>query len=178
MNLRWNPSYRRFEVEFHNLWEEQPLVKAAGFKTDGPPTWLWWSAKSAPLTELREGKPPQLTINPDAKVEYIALKALEDKQAELKKIAQKNAKELKKKLQHDKQDKLKPGEYFDEGVGFICLKVDTSRPLAVAQKYIPPPPPDEKCIICGEGVYPYEYATVIACLWCQKIVLDNDGEVC
>lgn len=176
MNLKWNSELRRFEIEFHSLWEEQPLAKAAGFKTDGAPTWVWWSQKSEPLTKLREGKPPLLTINPDAKAEYLALKEREEKQAELKKQAKKNAKELKKKLEHDQQDKARPGEYLDEALGFICLTID-AKPLE-RQAYVPPPPPKERCIICGDPVYFYEYETVLACFWCQQIVLDFTDDVC
>lgn len=178
MNLRWNPDLRRFEAEFHNFREEQPLVKAAGFKTDGAPQWVWWSAKSEPLTKLKENKPAILTINADARVEYAALKVIEDRNAATKAQFAEHKKALKKKLKLDKQDAAQPDEYFDEEIQVTCSRVEP-KPPAITRPFTPPPPPEITCFICAAPVYFYEYeGTRASCMWCQKEVLDNAGEVC
>jgi hypothetical protein len=179
MNLRWNPNLRRFEVEFHNFTEEQPLVKAAGFKTDGAPEWVWYSYKSEALTKLRENRPSILNINQDARTEYAALKVVEDLNAATKAQFAEHKKALKKKLKEDKQDAARPGEFMDEELGFICLKVEP-KPFKRLSEYIPPPPPETTCFICSTPVYSYEYGETQnpSCLWCRKIVLDNTEEVC
>jgi hypothetical protein len=178
LNLKWNPDFRRFEVEFHNFADEQPRVKEAGFKCDGPPSWVWWSIKSEPLTKLRENRPAVLNINADARVEYTRLKEVEDRNAATKAALKEHQKELKKKLKLDKQIAAKPGEYFDKEVGFVCLKVEPKP--SKATKFVSPPPPETRCFICGVPVYSYEYGEgqTPCCLWDQKTVLDNATEVC
>jgi hypothetical protein len=179
LNLNWNPDQHRFEVQFQDFASEQPRVKKAGFKTDGPPSWVWYSLKAEPLTKLRADRPATLTISAEARTEYTRLKEMEDRNAATKALLAKHAKELKKKLKGDKQDAMKPDEYFDEGLQCICLKVEP-KPYHSNNPFIPPPPPETTCFICGSPVYYYEYgeAQKPACLYCQKEVLDNVSEVC
>lgn len=181
MNLRWNAQERRFEAEFHDFAVEQPLVKSVGFKTDGPPAWVWYSTKSEPLTKLRENKPAVLTITPEARAEYTRLYEQELKHAEMRAKLKAAAKELKKKLKGEKQDALKPEEYFDEEVGFVCMKVAfKAMPAAHTLENINRNLTSEKCIICNTSLYAYEFPPEgpKVCLWDQKIVLDNATEVC
>ena len=178
MNLRWNTELRRFEAEFHNFASEQPMVKAVGFKTDGPPEWAWYTTKALVLAKLKGT--PGLTISPDAKVEFNRLLPMEERNEALKTEAKKAKKELQKTLKNTAQDKLSPTEYLDAITGIVCLKVEP--------KAMPVPSTLEKiidlkntpCIICKTPVYSYEYAEggPVVCLWCQKIVLDKPGEVC
>lgn len=179
MNLNWNTTLRRFEVQFHDFNDEQPRVKAAGFKTDGPPAWAWYSFKSEPLTKLRENRPATLTISPEARVEYTRLKEVEDRNAATKALLAEHKKALKKKLKTDKQDAMKPDEYFDEVLQAVCLKVPP-KDTCTEKPFVRPTPPETTCFICGEPVYWYEFAEgqKPACLYCQKIVLDNATEVC
>lgn len=177
MNLIWNPNYRRFEVQFHDFASEQPLVKAAGFKTDGPPAWVWYAFKSEPLTKLRENRPATLTIEQDARTEYAALKVVEDRNAATKAELAAHKKELKKKLKEDKQDAMRPDEYLDP-LGFVCLKV-APKLFVSTHQFIRPTPPNITCFICESPVYSYEYGEGQhpSCLWCQKEVLDNAEEL-
>jgi len=179
MNLNWNSTLRRFEVQFHDFQDEQPRVKAAGFKTDGPPAWLWYSFKSEPLTKIRNNKPATLTISPEARAEYTRLKEVEDRNAATKALMVEHKKALKKKLKTDKQDAMKPDEYFDEGLQCVCTKVEP-KPYCSTNPFVKPAPPETTCFICGTPVYSYEYAETQkpSCLWCQKEVLDNATEVC
>ena len=78
MNIRWNPDLCRFEAELHDFKDEQPRLKAAGWKTDGPPAWVWYSVKSEPLTKLRTNRPAVLTISSEARTEYTRLKEVAD----------------------------------------------------------------------------------------------------
>jgi hypothetical protein len=181
MNLSWNPSLRRFEVQFQDFGEEQPLVKASGFKTDGPPNWVWYSIKSEPLTALREKRRPTvLTIDSAAKTEYLALKKIEDLNASTKALIKEQKKALKKKLENDRQDKLKPGEYFDPVLQCTFLIVEPKPFVSEKNPYAPPPPPETTCFICDTPVHSYEYGEgqPPACMWCSKIVLDKSEEVC
>lgn len=189
MNFRWNADYRRFEVEFQNFTLEQPLIKAAGFKTDGPPAWVWYSYKSEPLTKLREtflkapnadvNRPSNLTISPEARTEYAALKVVEDRNAATKAQFAEQKKVLKKKLKEDKQDAAQPGMYMDEELGFMCVLVEPKAVIRLSE-YVPPPPPNITCFICSVPVYSYEYGEgqKPSCMWCQKEVLDNAVNVC
>ena len=178
MNLNWNPTLRRFEVQFHDFNDEQPRAKAAGFKTDGPPAWLWYSHKAAPLTKLRENRPATLTISPEARTEYTKLKEVEDRNAATKALMAEHKKALKKKLKTDKQDSMKPDEYFDEGLQCVCLKVEP-KPSCITNPFVKPAPPETACFICGSPVHFYEYGETQkpSCLYCQKIVLDGFEEV-
>jgi hypothetical protein len=178
MNLNWNAELRRFEVQFHDFQDEQPRVKAAGFKTDGPPAWVWYSIKAEPLTKLRNNKPATLTISPEARTEYTALKEAEDRNAAIKAEMAVHTKALKKKLKNDKLDAMQPDEYLDDA-GFVCLKV-APKPLKTENLFVRPAPPEITCFICGTPVYSYEYGEgeAPACMYCQKIVLDNASEVC
>ena len=179
MNLNWNPGLRRFEVQFQDFQDEQPRVKAAGFRTDGPPSWQWYSIKLEPLTKLRENRPTTLTISPEARTEYARLKEVEDRNAATKALLVQHKKELKKKLKLDKQDSMRPDEYFDELLQCVCLKVE-AKPFESTNPFIKPPPPETACFICGTPVYFYEYAEgqKPCCMWDQKIVLDSVTEVC
>ena len=178
MNLNWNPTLRRFEVQFHDFNDEQPRAKAAGFKTDGPPAWLWYSHKAAPLTKLRENRPATLTISPEARTEYTKLKEVEDRNAATKALMAEHKKALKKKLKTDKQDSMKPDEYFDEGLQCVCLKVEP-KPFESTNPFVKPAPPETTCFICGTPVYFYEHGKEQkpSCLFCQKTVLDGFEEV-
>jgi len=179
MNLAWNSELRRFEVEFHDFEDEQPRVKAVGFKTDGPPAWVWYSLKSEPLTKLKENKPATLTISPEARAEYSRLHVVELRNAEVKAQAKAAAKELKKKLKGDKADAMKPNEYLDEETGLICYQVKLKEKPYVSPMKIAAPP-EEKCVVCQHPIYAYEYEAGAPqiCLWCQKIVVDTGEELC
>jgi hypothetical protein len=176
VNLRWNGSLRRWEAEFSTDFNgDLAVVKAAGFKTDGAPEWIWYTYKAKPLTTLKDNRPASgLTITPEAREQYTSLWALEQKNAELKAQLTEHNKALKKKLKIEEQEgKATP---IPEK-GYIDASDLPPQPPHI-RLYTPPPPPKTKCIICGDPVYFYEKQDPPTCLWCEKIVLDNDGEVC
>lgn len=173
MNLRWNPGFRRFEAEFSDFQSDLETVKAAGFKTDGPPEWIWYSYKAEPLTKLK-GR-PGLTITPEAKAQYAPLAAVEANNAKVKAELALHKKELKKTLKENegKTALVIPPKGYISACDLPPMP-PPDRPFAR------PAPPDTKCIICQQPVYEYEYAAgaPLICLWDQKIVLDNSADVC
>lgn len=176
MNLRWNGTYRRFEAEFSTDFQgDLAAVKAAGFKTDGAPEWIWYTYKAGPLTKLRANRPASgLTITPEAREQYTPLVAVEEKNLQLKAQLAEHNKTLKKKLKIEEQEgKAMP----IPTKGYIDAS-DLPPLPPVARLFTPPPPPDMKCIICAAPVYFYEKQDPPTCLWCEKIVLDNATEVC
>ena len=167
MNLRWNPDLYRWEAEFSSDFQaDLAAVKAAGFKTDGPPAWVWYSKKAEPLAKLKGT--PGLTITKEARERFEALHRLEEKNKAVKAEAAAYKKTLEK-----------------EGALVECVipekgYIDASDlpPIPPLEKFIPPPPPSEKCFICESPVYSYEYEGRPTCMWCQKIVLDENEKVC
>jgi hypothetical protein len=183
MNLRWNPTFHRFEAEFSTDFQgDLTAVKTAGFRTDGPPGWVWYSLRAAPLNKLRENRPASgLTINADAKEQYVALWKVEEANAKIKAELATHQKTLKKKLKEDKQDEAVasgPQMKMCE-LGFMCISREDLPPMLPYEKeYKAPPPPDLKCFICQAPIYFYETQNPPTCLWCEKTVLDNVKDVC
>ncbi len=181
MHLKWSQFERRFEAELshNNFQEDLEGVKAAGFKSTGPPTWVWYSLKAMPLKWLRENRPPVLTIEAGARTEYERLLPVEENNARLKTELQAHKKALKKTLDREKRQ----GELITLVIpekGYISAE-DLPPMLPSEKQYVPPPPPNVLCFVCRSPVYPYEYTEGIenpACLWCQKKVLDFCDEVC
>ena len=173
MNLIWNGTHRRFEAQFEEFQGDLAAVKAAGFKTDGAPEWIWYTCRAGPLTKLRENRPPSgLTISPEARENFTALLSVETKNAETKAQLAAHNKELKKKLKIDDKEILVIPEK-----GYIDASDLPFKPSPVVA-YKPPAPPTTLCIVCQDPVYFYEKQDPPTCLWCEKIVLDFDSEVC
>ena len=186
MHLKWNQFERRFEAELSrdNFQIDLEAAKAAGFKTDGAPAWVWYSPKAMSLKWLRENRPPVLTIEVGARVEYERLLSVEETNARIKAELQVHKKTLKKTLDREKRQgemhatviPSKPGELYN------YIGAEDLPPMSPRENpYVPPPSPDVLCFVCESPVHPFEYAegTVNpACLWCRKKVLDNVEEVC
>lgn len=175
MNLRWSGTFRRFEAEFSSDFAgDLAAVKAAKFKPDtSSGAWVWWTAKSAVLTKLRNNKPASgLTITPEAREQYTALAEIDKKNAEVRAALKKHQKEQKKTPKNSMPEK-----------GYIDASDLPPMPPFVQQYVRPPQDPNApKCRIC-EGLlelflYADDEPRPIACLWCSKIILDNVTEVC
>jgi hypothetical protein len=174
MNLRWNGSLRRFEAEFVDFQGDLSAVKAAGFKTDGPPEWIWYSYKVGPLIKLRGNRPLSgLTITAEAKEQYVSLAALEESNSKVKAELAAHQKEQKKKLKAEIGTALLviPEKGYIEASDLPLMPKSESA-------FVPPTPPATRCIVCLDPVYFFELQNPPTCLWCEKIVLDNSGEVC
>jgi hypothetical protein len=154
MKIKWSQEFRQFEAEFSpgpNWALDQQALKEAGFKTSGPPDWVWATGKAGPLTTLRALKPVLgLTITSEALQNYNRLKEQEDRNAEVRK-ALKEAKKLAKRE-------------FDPKINWDDIKPE---PIFYV-RYTPPPPPSTLCSVCRTPVYYYECQDPIPlCLDCE-----------
>lgn len=171
MRLYWHESESVFAAEFQDFQNDLETVKIAGFRTFGPPEWIWYAPPPGvkALNRLRDLKPASgLTLTEVAFTKYQVLNQKEQEKAALKKQfkdAQKQAK---------KSEKLPELEtYFDEEIGVTCIVVETIPSTFVMPKVTQTS--DTVCIVCGQYLYPpLDYPDI--CLWCdmlQKNELDK-----
>jgi hypothetical protein len=165
VKIVWNESERYFEAIFASgdQWRSDlEAAKAAGFKTGGPPAWTWYTGKAEVLTKLKKHRPEGITISETAMRMFTALNQQVQIKTELKKAF----------LAARKIDKKASPDHRISGMttmkvparGYIIAS-DLPPYVSTYEKYIPPPPPDERCLICDEPIYFYEY---LVCLWCEK----------
>src|SRR5580692_4600744 len=106
MRIVWNPKDFCFELEFDkaNFHDDLDKAKSAGFKTTGPPHWIWYSNGIKALKILRENKPASgLTITDEARGEFDRLSLEWDKKEELAKYARDVKARLAGKLTEDEK---------------------------------------------------------------------------
>jgi hypothetical protein len=172
VNIRHNYVLHRFEAEFTpDFAGDLAAVKAAGFKTDGPPAWIWHTSKISVLNKLRENKPASgLTITPDGLEIYQRLAEQEQKNAEVKKQwaeAKKKAKKEQKSMEQEVTSEL----LFPPGKDYIIAEDLPFKSPFISEM---PPIPRHKgpwCHICGQPVYPqYEKISPPTCLYCEKML--------
>jgi hypothetical protein len=171
MRIVWDDQQNRFLAELTpgEQWrDDKDSIQAAGFQTDGPPDWQWYTNKASTLNKLRENRPKSgLVLTEVALQKYQQINQKEEQKAALKKQfkqAQKQAKKFEKFPE--------PETYFDEEIGVTCLVVK-SKPSSFVQSKIQFAS-NLFCIVCGEPVYYPDYDDI--CLDCndrQKIKLDT-----
>ena len=171
MRLKWNPAEACFEAEFQDFQGDLESVKAAGFKTSGPPSWTWYTNKIAVLENLRANRPASgLTILTDALVEYKRIKADADAvtalMAELK-----AAKKIIKRLKQNDGVVIE----IPDGAEFGYNCVADSEPT-VYVGYVAPTWTGPVCHICRSPVYFYELQNPPTCLSCE-IRLDKPPDL-
>ncbi len=180
MNLKWSPEFGRFEAEFHDFQADHAVAKAAGFKCDGPPSWVWSTSKALVLKQLRENKPPtvSLTITPEARAQYERLLPNEEKNAEVR-AALAVAKKAVKKQQAKVEREAEKHVLVVPEKGYIGAE-DLPPMPPCKMGFVPPPPPETKCMVCRSPIYDYEYASEgpFMCLWCAKNLLDKSENLC
>jgi hypothetical protein len=161
MRIVWNPDEAWFQAELglNEFWQDDmALVRSLGFKTTGPPSWIWHTSKIALLDKLRSQQPKSgLSITELALQKYQFLKQQSDQKKQLKKQFNKAAEELC--VSNWK-------EYIDPETGIVCKEVPPADEPFV-WKYIPPAPPEVYCFVCGDPIFNYEYPDT--CLWCSKV---------
>jgi hypothetical protein len=173
MNIRWDTTEQIFIAEFsQDFAGDLEAAKAAGFRTNGPPEWRWHAPSPGikALNRLRKNRPQSgLTITEEALAIYKPLAEAEAKNAE---VRTKLAEEKKKAKKERKNKEL-------ESTGNSMLEGLTSEKWWIGAEdlppappfksaYIPPTPPELKCFVCHQPLYPYEYTDVAMCLWCAK----------
>lgn len=168
MNIAWSQSERVFIAEFSSDFAgDLEAVKEAGFRTFGPPSWVWYAPAPGikALERLRAKKPNSgLTISPEAFAVYKPLAEQEARNAEIRKAAAElnkaNKKEKKKKEQTETAAELMPEDKM-----FITAADLPPMPPS-KNPYTPPLPPAERCQSCQSPLYFYESKDL--CLWCEK----------
>ena len=100
MRIIWNPDFKQFEAQLDagsNWATEQQAVKAAGFKTEGPPDWKWVTFRAGNLIKLKVANPSlNLTITPEALEHFKTLKTAEDANAAVRAALKAHRKEVGK----------------------------------------------------------------------------------
>jgi len=169
MNIRYNQTLRRFEAEFSaDFGGDLAAVKTAGFRTDGPPAWAWYTDKIKVLNSLREHRPESgLSINDDAWNVYESLTKMAEKNEEVKKQFAEVKKKVRKEQVQEEQEKIAEPFIVPEGKIWIGPEDLPSKPLFISVMDPIPPHPDLKCHVCGEPVYPFELQWPPTCLWCE-----------
>lgn len=163
MKIFWDPEnlWFRLELGTESFKTDLDLAKAAGFRTTGPPNWIWYTQGLKVLKALKKVHPDPIPISTEALQKYKDFQEAEDRKAETKKIV----KELKAKLT------VPVVEIEDE----IWIRVEP-KPFVRTNVYRPPAPPEIRCTFCGDPVYDYErLEPVPICLWCEKTIADLQG---
>ncbi len=196
MRILWNENEKQFEAQFSqgDQWQsDKDLADASGFSTDGPPAWIWRTTKAATLTKLQKTYPagvsPSITITRTALDAYNHLRAIEERDAELRKFA-KEQKKLQKKeqerskiaAQHEEGDEIEP-EYeptcYREIPVYWTSKTEITRaglPGDILARFVRHESfthqelwakPIGVCTICGDNLYFPEEPPV--CFWCDGL---------
>jgi hypothetical protein len=163
MRILWNEQENWFQAELglNEFWkDDMDLVRSVGFKTTGPPQWIWHTTKASHLNKLRDKKPKSgLTITETALEKYKLLNDQEQKKIELKKRFEKA-----KKLVADEITATNWKDYIDAETGIVCKQVEQIDTKFVP-KYVIQPAPEVYCFVCGSPLYYYEAPDV--CLYCE-----------
>jgi len=169
MRITWNQELREFQAELSPglEWQkEQQTAKSSGFKSTGPPDWIWRTTKASVLTKLRNSRVEAglttLTVTPDARAEYDKLLVVEAANAAV-------LKELKDAKKTQKKDLAESGasgfEYDADGWAIIDAG---DSPIWTIEKYKVSAFPTERCSVCQTPVYHYEkHDPVPVCLECE-----------
>jgi hypothetical protein len=168
MKISWDKTNHYFVLEFSaDFQSDLAAAKSAGFKTAGPPLWVWLSPKTEPLTKLKENKPASgLTITPEALERYTALKALEAANTEVKAQLDLAKKALRKEQKYQEQIAPPAEHEMEHGCDFDYNKVSDNKPVWFVPPVIPPPP-TILCHVCQTPVYWNELQEPPTCLWCE-----------
>jgi hypothetical protein len=156
MKIAWNETQNHFRIEI--TFQDIEVVKAAGFKTTGPPNWEWYTTKIAPLAYLKKNK-IQVTITELALQKYKIL----SEQEEQKQAIRKQYKQARK--QADKDRGVGTIELVIPEKGYIDISDLPPKPLLYTP-FVRPPAPEVYCLVCGDPLYQYDYEDI--CIWCAK----------
>lgn len=171
MNIRWNITEKRFEAEFVDFQGDLATVKAAGFKTSGPPEWLWFTTNVVVLNKLRKNRPASdLEIYPEALAIYNTLNEQFEQTKKIKKeLARQRLLARQQKISQPEPVLDETGEIDWSKTKWWIGKEDLPAPPEFKFSVAITPPPDLKCRDCGSPVYDFEYPEIPQCLWCNKL---------
>jgi len=161
MRIIWNNN--RFEAEFaqNEFRADLDAAKSAGFKTTGPPDWVWYTDKSSVVDKLRKNRPPTLAVTELALQKFQQLSQIDSQKQQIREQFK----------QANKQDKTKSKDPSISGLVEITIPekgyLDSSDypPLETKHEFSIPKPPSERCMMCDDPLYLIDYPNV--CLWCS-----------
>jgi hypothetical protein len=193
MKIVWSDNEKRFEAQFapgENWQTDKDAAQSAGFKTDGPPAWIWHVSTASALALLKKALPSGITITREALDAYNHLQQVEQKNAELKAYIKEQKKLQKKAQEHTKIEaqredieegcKLEPAyepqhyhampEYW-KGKDEIT-RADLPADIVVRSLQHEPIPQRRaemtaRCVMCNDPIYFYEKQDPPTCLWCE-----------
>ena len=179
MNIRWDTTESVFVAEFSQDFNgDLEAVKMAGFRTFGPPAWVWYAPSLGikALNRLRENRPASgLTITPEALEVYKPLALIEEQNA----ATRKQLAEVKKKVKKERKEseiKIVPDAAFaglNEGKWWIGTE-DLPPWSEIASETTPEAIQEgPRCVVCRQLVYSYEYPEIPMCLWCSKVSVES-----
>ena len=170
MRITWNQQLREFQAELSPglEWQtEQQTAKSSGFKSSGPPEWLWTTSKAAVLTKLKaarqSGGLTVLTIAASALENYNRLVAVEAANAEVLK----QLKDAKKAQKKDREESGVGGSGFEYDADGYAIIDKGDSPIWTMEKYKVSVFPTERCTVCHTPVYLYEKHDPPVCLECE-----------
>lgn len=168
MNIIWDNANKEFVAQFEEFAGDLEAVKAAGFRTDGPPGWRWFAPAPGvkALNRLRANKPASgLTISVDALEIYKPLAEIEEKnQAVLDRL-----KDYKKTLKKAQKEAAKHAPQIPDDKMYISLEDLPPLPPFVSSHLVVEFPGEKLiCVSCADRVYFYEYPDIPMCLFCAK----------
>ena len=183
MNIAWLQPERVFVVEFSTDFNgDLDAVKMAGFKTFGPPQWVWYAPSPGikALNKLRENKPASgLTITPEALEIYKPLAERWAKNEEIKnqllQVKKAAKKEAKKQEQIENTPQADPS-YIPDGNLPPCLFAGVEKVQVQhgqVSVFTPAPHLGPWCTFCRQPVHFYELQEPPTCLWCEVHELDK-----
>jgi hypothetical protein len=165
VRIFWNDSENYFQAEFQqgDEWRnDMEAAKAAGFRTTGPPSWVWYTFKATVLNSLREHRPPSgLTLTERALAQYQKFNEEEVKKAELKKEYQK-AKKAVKKL-----GPPSPTSLLVIPPGKIWISAEDLPPWVKLSKHVKTPWAGAECFVCSDPLIFCDYEDI--CVWCARV---------
>lgn len=193
MRIIWNENEKQFEAQFAqgDAWDgDKDAAQGAGFRTDGPPAWVWRTSKASHLTKLKESCRPisGLSITREALDAYNRLLEVERKNDELREYVKQQKKQQKKaaELAHIEADsegeQVEPEyepQHYHEIPEYWRGKHEIGRgdlPADILARSVQREPvslrtpravPTGTCVMCAGPVYFYEKQDPQTCLWCE-----------
>jgi hypothetical protein len=160
MRIIWNSKDNQFELQFDSNYFRDDLdaAKAAGFRTTGPPSWIWYTTRLKCLKYLQKHQPASgIKIAQDALAKFSQLVTEGKEKQALLKDAKKRQKAIRPQFKQSE-----PEQRYE--VPF--------------KPFEPPSPPDVRCTFCFQPVYDMleQIEPVPVCMWCEKTITDGQGE--
>lgn len=180
MNIRWDTAESIFVAEFSSDFAgDLDAVKVAGFRTFGPPAWVWYAPSPGilALNRLRANRPASgLTITPEALEIYKPLVVIEEQNAATRKQLAEAKKQVKKERKESEQEATEASfTGFSEEKWWVGVEDLPPWVPVAAEAIVKAAAQGSQCVICEQPVYFYESQDPPTCLWCEMHPVKNRG---